>query len=91
MKYLEVQLELNLKLNTVCDPRFPVSLPLLTLFPLPERLSFSLFLPQSLSPILLSFKVQLECQLLHGNPPGALLRFLCLPCWLLLECSLHLL
>ena len=54
MKYLEVQLELNLKLNTVCDPRFPVLLPLLTLFPLPERLSFSLFLPQSLSPILLS-------------------------------------
>lgn len=38
-----------------------------------------------------AFKVQLECQLLHGNPPGALLRILCLPCWLLLECSLRLL
>lgn len=48
MKYLEVQLELNLKLNTVCDPRFPISLPLFMLFPLPECLSFSLFLPQSL-------------------------------------------
>ena len=48
MKCLEVQLELNLKLNTVCDPRFPFSLPLLMLFRLPECLSFSPFLPLSL-------------------------------------------